>query len=144
MASIFDVAEFILSRRGEMTTMKLQKLCYYSQAWNLVWDEKELFPQRFEAWANGPVSPELYGRHRGEFRVRAGHFPGDPEALTESERQTVESVIAHYGPKSAVELSEMTHRERPWLDARGDSPSGEPSTELIPIASIAEYYGSLV
>ena len=32
MASVFDVASYILSRRGSMTTWKLQKLVYYSQS----------------------------------------------------------------------------------------------------------------
>ena len=43
MASVFDVAAYILEKQGEMTTLKLQKLVYYSQAWSLVWDEKPLF-----------------------------------------------------------------------------------------------------
>lgn len=32
MADVFDVAAYILQRQGRMTTMKLQKLCYYAQA----------------------------------------------------------------------------------------------------------------
>lgn len=32
MASVLDVAAYILAQQGEMTAMKLQKLCYYSQA----------------------------------------------------------------------------------------------------------------
>ena len=43
MASVFDVAAYILHRAGTMTAMKLQKLVFYSQAWSLVWDEKPLF-----------------------------------------------------------------------------------------------------
>jgi hypothetical protein len=37
MTTIFDVAKYILQQRGEMTAMKLQKLCYYAQAWSLAW-----------------------------------------------------------------------------------------------------------
>ncbi len=40
MVSIFDVATYILKKKGPMTTWKLQKLVYYSQAWSLVWDDK--------------------------------------------------------------------------------------------------------
>ena len=54
-----------------MSAMKLQKLIYYSQAWSLVWDDEPLFPERIEAWINGPVVPELYERHKGEFKVTA-------------------------------------------------------------------------
>lgn len=30
MTSIFDVAAYVLDKLGVMTTMKLEKLCYYS------------------------------------------------------------------------------------------------------------------
>ena len=55
MATVFDAAKFILERKGQMSTMKLQKLCYYAQVWSLVWDDYPLFDEDFEAWANGPV-----------------------------------------------------------------------------------------
>ena len=43
MADVQDVARYIVERGGPMTTMKLQKLAYYSQAWHLVWDGVPLF-----------------------------------------------------------------------------------------------------
>ena len=39
MASVFDVAKYILEKQHPMTTMKLEKLVYYSQTWSVVWDE---------------------------------------------------------------------------------------------------------
>ncbi len=42
MATVFDVAAYILENTGSISTMKLQKLCYYSQAWSLVWDDKPI------------------------------------------------------------------------------------------------------
>ena len=45
-----------------MTAMKLQKLVSYAQACSLVWDDKPLFAERIEAWANGPVAPALHER----------------------------------------------------------------------------------
>jgi uncharacterized phage-associated protein len=70
MADVFDVAGYILQQKGQVTTWKLQKLVYYSQAWSLVWDERPLFQERIEAWANGPVCPDLYQVHRGAFVSR--------------------------------------------------------------------------
>ena len=55
MANVFDVAKYILQRTGKISTWKLQKLCYYSQAWTLAWTGKPLFEEEFEAWRNGPV-----------------------------------------------------------------------------------------
>ena len=61
--------------------LKLQKLAYYSYAWHLVWKEKRLFPERIQAWANGPVVRSLYDRHRGQFSVSS--WPsGDPSRVT--------------------------------------------------------------
>lgn len=142
-ATIFDVAEYILSKSDTITAMKLEKLCYYSQAWSLVWDERPLFGEKFQAWANGPVCPELYARHRGEFNVTPGEFRGDPGVLDKSQRDTVDAVLGYYGTLSAYELSTLTHREAPWKDARGDIEPGQRSNNVISNASMAEYYGSL-
>lgn len=49
MAAIFDVAKYILTKSKRMSTWKLQKLCYYSQAWHLAWTERPLFDEDFEA-----------------------------------------------------------------------------------------------
>ena len=64
MATVFDVAKYVLKQLGSITTMKLQKLVYYCQAWSLGWDGKPLFGENFEAWANGPVCPELFHKHQ--------------------------------------------------------------------------------
>jgi len=44
--NVIHVAAFILQQTGTLTTMKLQKLIYYGQAWSLVWDGEPLFQQR--------------------------------------------------------------------------------------------------
>lgn len=142
MTSPHDVAAYILEKKGEMTAMKLQKLVYYSQAWSLVWDEEPLFPERIEAWANGPVVPALYSEHRGQFKVSS--WPrGNPDQLTLEQRQTIDAVLNYYGDKSSQWLSDLTHREEPWLEARKGLGPGERGSQAISHASMAEYYGSL-
>jgi uncharacterized phage-associated protein len=143
MATILDVAKFILRTAGEMSAMKLQKLAYYSQAWSLVWDERPMFRERFEAWANGPVSPTLYDVHRGSFAVSADTVPGDADALSGEEKETVRLVLEFYGERSAQWLSDLTHQEEPWLLARGDLPPMERSNAVITTASMHEYYSGL-
>lgn len=145
MANVFDVAKYILQKRGAMTAMKLEKLVYYSQAWSLVWDSKPLFPERIEAWANGPVVPELYKLHRQMFGVDEGVVPmGRPQDLTTDEKGTIDSVLESYGDKSPQWLSELTHVETPWKAARGNLPPYASSNTEITLASMAEYYESLV
>jgi uncharacterized phage-associated protein len=90
MATVFDVAACILTKRGGMTAWKLQKLIYYSQAWSLVWDERPLFNERIEAWANGPVCPDLYAAHRGAFMVTQIDR-GDPSRLGGDAIETIDA-----------------------------------------------------
>ena len=49
MASVLDVAAYILKRVGPITATKLQKLVYYSQAWHLVWEDEPLFGAALES-----------------------------------------------------------------------------------------------
>jgi uncharacterized phage-associated protein len=142
MATVFDVAAYILAKRGEMTTWKLQKLIYYCQAWSLVWDERPMFNERIEAWANGPVCPALYGMHRGMFTIAAVDR-GDLSNLDPAARETIDAVVADYGNKSSQWLSDLTHQEEPWRLARRGIPDGERSNSEITLGAMAEYYGRL-
>jgi len=141
MASVHDVAAYILAKRGSMTAMKLEKLVYYAQAWSVVWDRKPLFRERIEAWAAGPVVPALYYRHRGQYEVSS--WDGQPEALTTSERETVDSILRFYGDKSSQWLSDLTHHEEPWIKARRGLAPLERGNREITLASMEEYYESL-
>jgi uncharacterized phage-associated protein len=146
MSRIEDVAAYILAQCGPMTAMKLQKLCYYSQAWSLVWEDRPLFEARIEAWANGPVVRELYNLHRGRFSLGVGDIKGEPDHLRADDRESIDVVLDYYGDKSAQWLSDLSHREEPWRDAREraglrDLQRGDAE---ITHAAMAEYYGSLL
>lgn len=142
MANVFDAAKYILERSGEMSTMKLQKLCYYSQAWSLVWDDKPLFQEEFEAWANGPVCRELFAKTKGQFSATADDETGGEGNLTEDEQDTIDAVLDYYGEHDAQWLSRLTHMEDPWIEAREGVPSGAPSSAIISKESMAMYYGA--
>jgi len=143
MASVHDVAKYILEQQGEMPAVKLQKLVYYSQAWHLVWADKPLFPERIEAWANGPVAPDLYAGHRGSYSVSKWR-KGDIGNLTATERRSIDAILSNYGNKTAFWLSELSHQEAPWRTAREGLAPGERGSQGITKATMAEYYGSLV
>lgn len=143
MATVKDVAAYILEKSGSMTAMKLQKLCYYSQAWHLVWEDKPLFEDQIEAWANGPVAPVLYRAHRGKFGLQPGEINGDPDSLTPGEAGSVDAVLSFYGDMSAQHLSDQTHSERPWIDAMGGNEKTGWNDKEITHAAMAEFYGSL-
>ena len=145
MANVHDVAAYILKKIGKpVTAMKLEKLAYYCQAWSLVWDERVLFSERVEAWANGPVCPALYRLHRGEFLIHRWTF-GESGQLDQQAKETVDAVLGFYGDKTPQWLSDLTHAEDPWRQARaraGATP-GEWCTQEITLEDMAEYYGSI-
>lgn len=144
--TVFDVAAYILSKKGEMGAMKLHKLLYYCQAWSLVWDDKPLFGERIEAWVNGPVIRRLYAAHRRMFSVPPeliARCDGDASRLNQTERDTVDAVLNYYGDRDAQWLSDLTHAEDPWKRARSGVEKNERSENEITLRSMAEYYSSL-
>lgn len=107
-----------------------------------------LFEEDFQAWKNGPVVPDLYREHRGRFLIRRGDLAHAVEGhapLSDSERQLVRAACAGLSDLSGRQLSERTHDETPWRDARrrdarrGYRPS-EPCAAVIPKEVIRAYY----
>lgn len=143
MASVFDVAKYILKKYGKMSTMKLQKLCYYCQVWSLVWDDTPLFEEDFQAWANGPVCPDLFYFRQGEFSVSYEEMKGNINNLVDYQKDTIEKVLEYYGDKNAQWLSQLTHMEDPWKLARDGLPNGASGNQIITKESMAIYYGGL-
>lgn len=143
MAKISDVAAYIINKLRPIDAMKLQKLIYYSQAWSLVWDDRPLFNARIEAWANGPVVRSVFKTYQGMYKISEPKV-GDPSGLTSEEKKTVDAVVKFYGKKSGFFLSQLTHRERPWLKARVGIAPGDPSDNEITLSAMRDYYGSLV
>ncbi len=142
MASVFDVCQYVLVKTGDITAMKLQKLCYYSQAWSLVWNETPLFNDKIEAWANGPVIPALYWAHRGQFLINS-ISQGSVEKLSDSQKGIIDKIVDFYGQYNPQQLSDLTHIESPWRDARGGIPDGVRCDKEITHASMMEYYSQL-
>lgn len=144
MATVLDVAKYVIKKCGAMTTMKLEKLVYYCQAWSLGWDNVPLFDEEFQAWANGPVCPELFNAHRGMFIIPKTFFDDRADyEFTEDEIETMDSVIEYYGDKEPQWLSELTHKEAPWKEARKGVPDGASCNNRIDKDSMLQYYGGL-
>lgn len=118
--------------------MKLQKLVYYAQAWSLAWDGSPLFGEELQAWKYGPVSPRLYGMHKHE-----GGFEGNPERLSANQKATIAAVVRFYGKQPATWLAELSHREDPWMKARGPLPTSAPSNAVITHESMREWYSQI-
>lgn len=141
--SVFDVAAYILQKCGDMSCMKLQKLCYYAQAWSLVWDDAPLFDEDFEAWASGPVCPELFHRNERRFVVSASDERGNESHLSDNQKDSIDRVLDFYSDKDARWLSQLAVMEDPWRLAWRCVPIGVKSPNIVSKNSMALYYGEL-
>lgn len=141
------VADYLLfeSRaRGEaLTNLKLQKLLYYAQAWYLALHDRPLFNDDFEAWVHGPVLRSQYFR----FKPEPGWAPitdsvDEPE-ISFKIKKFLDQILDVFGSESAIALEMMTHRERPWLEARAGLAPDHPSTARISRETMRDFYRSM-
>ena len=124
MVTINDVAKYFLKLQDEKTgdmisNMKLQKLVYYAQGFHLAITDSPLFPETLEAWDYGPVCDKLYQEYK-EYGAGAIPTPDDNEfynKFTKNVEDILDMVQTYYGQFSAWKLSELTHKEYPWLRA---------------------------
>lgn len=146
MITVKDVASYILNKKDSMPAMKLQKLVYYCQAWSLVWDERELFSERIEAWANGPVCRELFECHKGKFMISPQSIPSENiQSFIAAQQETMDAVLNFYGHRNSQWLSDLTHMEEPWIKARERAglSDQERGTAEITHEDMYNYYSSI-
>lgn len=99
--------------------------------------------RKIEAWANGPVCRELFDRFQGYYQIPNDTLQYKKGRLSKAQRETVNAVIKYYRKKSSQYLSDLTHREDPWIDARKGLDPGERGNKEITPAAMEEYYGGL-
>ena len=140
--SIFDIANWFLAKE-EMTQKKVQKLCYYAQAWCYALKGYRLEDTDYQAWVHGPVSPVLWDRFKSfgyDSIIIKGHT--NIEIDTEDEK-LLEDVWDTYGENTGNALEALTHRELPWIEARRGYEPEERCTVVISPATMAAYYKSI-
>jgi len=147
MITIFDVANYFIKKSNNeeentMTPLKLQKLCYYAQAWSLVWDDKPLFKDEFQAWVHGPANYSLFkkydvGRNSTIQEVDCGFRL---RIFNEEQLETLNAVWEAYGKFTGKYLEQLTHQEDPWKKTRGTLPPGMGSNRVIKKNLMKEYY----
>jgi uncharacterized phage-associated protein len=150
LASIIDVAKYILHKYGYITPFRLHKLCYYCQAWVLAYDLMPLFPEDFQAWAGGPVCVELYQFHenhlsKGLYFLHDGDLGEyDDSTLTEYQQEQIDKVLKDYGHYKSFQLSIGIHGELPWVEARNGLLLGERCENIISKKTMCEYYAAQI
>lgn len=143
-ASILDVAKWFLSQ-SNMTHKKVQKLCYYAQAYSLVFLNADICKDcDFEAWVHGPVNRTLwnilkdYGWEDIELKsIDSNYF----DSLFSTEQKNVlKEVWNAYGEFTSDELEALTHSETPWLEKRKNLSIYENCSEVISKKTMRDFY----
>jgi len=141
--NIHDVAARVTEHfDSSISTMKLQKLCFFAQGWSLALLKSPLFDSQFQAWKNGPVSYDLFDHHRGQYQV-SRWTPGDSSRLSAKQGIVVEAVLKNYGALSGLQLSDLTHKPgSPWsvTRARAGVAEGASSHVVIPVDTMAAFF----
>lgn len=146
---VFQVAKWFLEK-DSMTQKRLQKLCYYAEAWYFTLKGEKLTGTEFQAWVHGPVAPVIWQKYRAMYDF--GLYMNDIEASTLKEYSDItdpddiellELVWNTYGDKSGNTLEALTHTEDPWIKARNGCKNGEVCKNAISYDDMKNYYSSI-
>lgn len=140
--SVFEIANWFLTKET-MTHKKLQKLCYYAQAWCYALKDYRLMDTVFEAWIHGPISPALYDKFKC-FSFNCIKLAGEYIPRIDSDDiELLESVWETYGDHTGNALEALTHSEPPWIEARVGYAPDERCNVPISAESMKRYYASI-
>lgn len=119
-----DIAHWFIIKAdlfGEsLTSLKIQKLLYYTEVWSQILHEKNFICEQFQAWAHGPAIPEVF-EHFQRFNgnpIPLSAVPFNPQ-IEPSIVLFLNKVYDIYGSLPEVILEKMTQADNPWIQARG-------------------------
>ena len=139
------VANYLLYIMSEafddLTNMKINKLLYFAQGYYLKKYGTPLFDDQIEAWAHGPVIPEVYSVYKGYGDQPISNYDIDKIAEVTPEAEGIlYSVARKYGRYTASALRNMTHVVgSPWAQVYQENC---PHIE-IPLTAIRNYFSEL-
>lgn len=135
-----DIAKWFLSK-DSMTHKKLQKLCYYAQAWHCALFWEPLFEDEVQAWIHGPVIASLYPVYANFKWSKIPQSDFDESTFDDDVLSVLKAVYHTYGNFTGDELETLTHSEEPWIKARGTLKPWEACTKPISCEDMKNYYG---
>lgn len=133
----------VAHERGEpITSLKLQVLLYYAQAWHLALHDTPLFDATFQARVYAPTVASIDTRF-DEFGFHDLPAPPVKPEILERGARFLDDVASRYLPMDEWDLHRMSRREDPWLIARGSLSTDEPSEAEISEKDMRAYFRRL-
>ncbi|WP_114356163.1 MULTISPECIES: Panacea domain-containing protein [Rhodopseudomonas] len=125
-----EIANYLLDyadgKRLSLTQISLLKLIYFCHGWYLVYKQRPLIKNEFEAWQNGPVVKVVRDafKHHGsskissrakKFDLLSGEIYEVVPNLLEADQKFVEEIFDLYKGFGPWDLRDLTHDEgSPW------------------------------
>ena len=123
-------------------TFSLGTLWRFSRVLDI--DIKELFNEEFQAWAHGPANPDIYNlyKHYGFSAIDKpdGSIPTLDKALIDF----LYEIWNTYGIFDGKYLELLTHKELPWIEARGNCKEGEPCSNIIRKETMKSFFSEKI
>lgn len=168
MNNIYDVltiSRYIINKCNEesfiISNLKLQKLLYFVQGFNLALNNRSCFDDVIQAWDYGPVCPRAYYEYK---KYGASNIPFiqryyelvffdnddfdwierefDENEIDVDTKAIIDAVIDGYASYSATSLVDITHKQLPWRKTYYSNPSKK--NVEIKTSLIREYFKSLI
>lgn len=101
---------------SDVSPMKLQKLIFFAQSWNVKLYDTKLFSDEIKRWQYGPVVEDVYHEFKGFGNTPITALATDalgiaPKVSDDNTLKLIDKILEVYGQYSAITLSNMTHRE---------------------------------
>ena len=137
MERIKDVAQYIFSEYKKITgesidEMKLHKLLYFAQRESLAITNEPLFEGEFEGWKYGPVCRELRNC------ITPDGIIDNTNDISEESKYIVNNIIQEYGCLASWKLSDLSHKEISWQNARKGLQDGENGCQKLLLEDIRQ------
>ena len=140
ITSVKSVSKIVIQKSANpISNLKLQKLLYYVQGWSLAIYDRPAFYEEIQAWVHGPVVPAAFYEYK-HFGWNPIEVPTEEIVVSESESKHIGNVLRVYGAYSARDLEYISHRESPWLEARGTAGSNDISRAIITHESMKSFF----
>jgi len=125
-----------------ITQMKLQKMVYFAQGYNLAKRNEKLFKEEIQAWKFGPVVPIIYNDYKlygnlpitdfDKARNAYSWLGFDSDQLGEDAKEAIDYTWKATKHLSAAQLSDWTHKTgSPWQQVYNSNDMSIPITDEV-------------
>lgn len=137
MERAINVAQYIYEEykkvaQESIDNLKLQKLLYFAQRESIAITGVPMFSDALEGWRYGPVCREVWS----SFSPRG--VTGGNSHISYEAKYIINNVIQEYGVLESWRLSELSHNEVSWKNARRELDPEENGNTPLRLSDIQE------